>query len=395
MKNRPLLMIPGPIEFDPDVLAALGAPTASHVAPNFIEEFGQALERLREVFLSEDGQPFILAGSGTLAMDSPAANLIEPGDRALAVNTGYFGDRYGDILQRYGAEVTHVRADAIGGRPTLDAVAQALDAADYKLMTITQVDTSTAVLTDVEALAGLAADRGVLVVVDGVCSIAGEELRMSDWGVDVALTASQKAVGVPPGLALFVASQRALEAWRSRTTPVLNYYADWGNWLPIMEAYEARRPSYFGTPPVNLIRALNVSLGQILAEGMGARFARHEQVGRAFQAALAALGLGQVPTDPTIAAHTLTAPTYPEGIGGGDLLPRIKEAGAILAGGLHPEIKQTYFRIGHMGATDQADTLATIAAVEAGLAAAGYAFEPGAGVSAALHVFTGAPQPQA
>src|SRR5512147_2857855 len=110
MKNRSLLMIPGPIEFDPAVLSALGAPTTSHLAPEFIEAFGEALQRLRQVFLSSDGQPFILAGTGTLAMDSAGANLVEPGDRVLVVNTGYFGDRYGALLERYGARITHVRA---------------------------------------------------------------------------------------------------------------------------------------------------------------------------------------------------------------------------------------------------------------------------------------------
>ena len=94
----------------PAVLAAMGAPTTSHVAPDFIEAFGQALERLRDVFLCPDGQPFVIAGSGTLAMDLAGANLIEPGDRALVVNTGYFGDRFGPLLERYGAQVTHVRA---------------------------------------------------------------------------------------------------------------------------------------------------------------------------------------------------------------------------------------------------------------------------------------------
>src|SRR5512138_1842736 len=105
MKNRSLLMIPGPIEFEPAVLAEMGAPTTSHVAPNFIEAFGQALERLRQVFLCPDGQPFVLAGSGTLAMDTVGANLIEPGDRALVINTGYFGDRYAALLSRYGGQV--------------------------------------------------------------------------------------------------------------------------------------------------------------------------------------------------------------------------------------------------------------------------------------------------
>jgi len=150
-----------------------------------------------------------------------------------------------------------------------------------------------------------------------------------------------------------------------------------------MEAYEERRPAYFGTPPVNLIWALNVSLGQILAEGMTARFERHRALGRACQQAIAALGLGQVPLKAEEAAHTMTAPRYPAGITAADLLPRVKAAGAILAGGLHPEIKAEYFRIGHMGPTKLGDLLATIGAVETGLAACGYEFEPGVGVAAA------------
>lgn len=383
MKDRTLLMIPGPIEFEPAVLAALGAPTTSHVAPAFIDAFGQALERMRDVFLCPDGQPFVVAGSGTLAMDLAGANLIEPGDRALVYNTGYFGDRYGALLERYGASVTHLRAP-VGGRPDLDDVAQALDQAEYKLMTVTHVDTSTGVRADVQALAGLARECDTLLVVDGVCSVAGEELRMTDWGVDVALTASQKAISVPPGLALLVAGPRAMAAFRGRETPVPNYYADWANWLPIMEAYEGRRPSYFGTPAVNLIWALNVSLGQILGEGMEARFARHRTLSRACKSAMAALRLGQVPLEPEFAANTMTAPRYPAGIGAADLLPRIKSAGVILAGGLHPQIKAEYFRIGHMGPTNAGDVLATVGAVERGLAGAGYEFDPGVGVAAAM-----------
>jgi alanine-glyoxylate transaminase/serine-glyoxylate transaminase/serine-pyruvate transaminase len=386
MKDRTLLMIPGPIEVEPAVLAALGAPTTSHVAPDFIEAFGQALERLREVFLCPDGQPFVVAGSGTLAMDLAGANLIEAGDRALVVNSGYFGDRFGALLERYGAQVTHVRAP-VGGRPLLEEVEQALREGPYKLMTVTHVDTSTGVITDVQGLATLARRYETLIVVDGVCSVAGEELRMTEWGVDVALTASQKAISMPPGLALLVAGPRAMGAFRQRERPVANYYADWSNWLPIMEAYEARRPSYFGTPAVNLVWALNVSLGQILAEGMEVRFARHRALSRACKGAIAALGLDQVPLEPAFAANTMTAPRYPEGVTGADLLPRIKAAGAILAGGLHPEIKARYFRIGHMGPTNLGDLLATVGAIETGLKGCDYKFETGAGVAAALAAY--------
>ena len=383
MKNRTLLMIPGPIEFEPAVLAAMGAPTTSHLAPNFIEAFGQALERMRRVFLSDDGQPFVLAGSGTLAMDTAGANLVEAGDRALVVNTGYFGDRYAALLERYGARVTQVKAPP-GGRPSLEEVESALQNGAYKLVAITHVDTSTGVIADVRGVAELARRYGALSVVDGVCSVAGEELRMSEWGIDVALTASQKAIGAPPGLALLVAGPRAMQAFRQRKTPVANFYADWNHWLPVMEAYEARKTAYFGTPAVNLVFALNVSLGQILEEGLEARFARHARLSRACKAAIHALGLSQIPLKPEWAAHTMTAPRYPQGVNGPDFLTKVARAGVTLAGGLLPAIRGEYFRIGHMGAANLGDVLATIGAIEVGLAECGYAFERGVGVAAAM-----------
>lgn len=379
-------MIPGPIEFEPAVLQALGAPTASHAAPNFIEVFGQAIEGMREVWLSPAGQPFIIAGSGTLAMDIPAANLIEPGDKALVISTGYFGDRYEELLKRCGAEVTKLSAP-LGGVVEKETITNTLEQGNYKLMTFTHVDTSTAVKVDAKEMGELGQKYGVLTILDGVCSVAGEEIRQDEWGIDVVLTASQKAIGVPPGLALLVASPKAIKTWQERKSPVGNYYADWKNWLPIMEAYEARKPSYFGTPPVNHICALNVSLQQILAEGMEPRFARHQKIGAACRAAIQALGLQQVPTAAAHSAATLSAPCYPDGVTGPALLPKIKAAGVILAGGLHPDIKTIYFRIGHMGAVKPGDILTTIGAVESGLSACGYNFEPGTGVAAAQGIF--------
>ena len=381
MKNRTLLMIPGPIEFEPAVLAALGAPTTSHLAASFIEAFGQSLEQMRQVFQSPSGQPLVLAGSGTLGMDCAGANLVQPGDKALVVNTGYFSERFAQILERYGAEVTLVSASA-GARPELEQIKKALESNSYKLLTITHVDTSTAVIADVKKIAALGKKYGALVVVDGVCSVAGEELQMDAWGVDLTLTASQKAVGVPPGLALLMIGSRALEAFQQRATPVSNYYADWSNWLPIMQAYEGRKSSYFGTPPVNLIFALNVSLGQILAEGMPARIKRHIAISRACKAGISALGVSQVPLHPEYAAHTLTAPRYPIGVNGPEFLQRVLQAGVTLAGGLLPSIRNEYFRIGHMGAVTHGDIVATISAIETALAGCGYPFTPNIGIEA-------------
>ncbi len=382
MTDRSLLMIPGPIEFEPDVLQALGAPTISHVSPEFIEMFGQALEWMREVWICPSGQPFVVAGSGMLAMEMAVANLIEPGDKALVLSTGVFGDRYVELLNRYAADVHKIHAP-LGATIDLEDVESELEAHSYKLMTVTHVDTSTGVRVNAEAISALAQKHNVLTVLDGVCSVAGEELRQEEWGIDVVLTASQKAIGVPPGLALMVVSPRALSTWKERKTQVANYYADWNNWLPVMEAYEARQPSYFGTPPVNLVCALNISLKKLLEEGMGSRFLRHRKLGDACKAAIHALGLTQVPTDLAHAAVTLTAPYYPAGVTRGDFLPKVNQAGVVLAGGLHPEIKDDYFRIGHMGATSPGDLLATIGAIEAGLLGCSYKFELGTGVATA------------
>jgi alanine-glyoxylate transaminase/serine-glyoxylate transaminase/serine-pyruvate transaminase len=386
MIRKSLLMIPGPIEFDPEVLTELGKPTVSHVAPDFIEIFGKTIEQMRDLFQSRDGQPFLVAGSGTLAMDLAGANLTEPGDRALVVNTGYFGDRFGDILDRYGAEVKHIRGE-IGNIPDIHEVEQALIHSSYKLMTITHVDTSTGVLNKVQECAALGRKYNVLVIVDGVCSLAAEELQMSEWGIDVAFTASQKAVGVPPGLALLVAGPRAMQAFHQRKTPVANYYADWHNWIPVMQAYEARKAAYFGTPAVNLVRALHISLNQILEEGLAARTARHRRISKVFKSAIQALDLEQVPQNDDIAAATMTAPYYPQGFQPAEFLSRVSAEGVVLAGGLHPEIKTKYFRIGHMGSVNISDVITTIAAIESGLALSGYKFEPGIGLSAAMQTY--------
>lgn len=384
MKGKRTLMIPGPIEFTDEVLAEMGKATLSHVDPVFIDEFGQALEKMRKVWLAPTGQPFVVAGSGTLAMELAVANITEPGDNVLVVNAGYFSDRMAEIFRVYGANVD-IAPSALGDLPSVDEVRARLRAKKYKIVSVTHVDTSTGVRADVKGLAAAAREAGALSIVDGVCAVAGEELRQDQWGVDIALTASQKAIGVPPGLALLVASPRAMGAFKARRQPVRSYYCDWKNWLPVMEAYEARKAAYFGTPAVNLVRALNLSLGQILAEGMDERFARHDLGARAFRAGMKAMGMSFVPAREELCASTLSAPWYPEGIDSG-VLKLIAAEGVVLAGGLHPEIKTKYFRIGHMGMSDASEILATVGAIERGFAKAGYP-ATGAATAAAQAVF--------
>ncbi len=382
MSTRPLLMIPGPIEIEAGVQVAMARGSLSHLDPEFMQAFSRVLTRSRDVFGAPTGQPFVIAGSGTLAMEMAAANLVERGDAALVIDTGFFGDRMARILERHGATVTRV-GGVLGAASSIDEVSAALASSGATIVTITHVDTSTGVLAPVREYAALARERGALVIVDGVCSVGGEDLRMDEWGVDLALTASQKALGAPPGLAVLVAGPRAMEKWRARKTPVGAFYVDFGEWLPVMEAYEHGRVAYFGTPPVQLIAALDASLASLVAEGMDTRCDRHRRIAHAFRSAWTALELQMLPINESVTAHTLSAVYYPQGVDAA-LVARVREHGVVIAGGLHPAARTKYFRVGHMGSTGLPEILTTVGAVERALAASGWsAAMSGRGVAAA------------
>lgn len=373
--TRPLLMIPGPIEVSPAVEAACSGPPSSHTAPDLIAAFGDALRAMRAVWQAgDDARPFVVAGSGSLAMEMAVVNLLDPGARALVVHSGYFSDRMAQMLERRGARVDRVVAEP-GEAPGAAEVAAALAARPADAVFVTHVDTSTGVRAELEAIAAAVRPTGALLVVDGVCATGGERMRMAEWGVDVYLTASQKAIGLPPGLGLLVASARAVEARRRlATAPPLSL--DWESWRPIHEAYEAGRPSYFATPPTPLIRGLAVGLGEILAAGVEATWARHARVAEAMRAAWSAMNLRLLPQRPALAANTLSALWLPEGVDA-SLPARVAARGVYVAGGLLPELRTRYFRVGHMGwTTTRPELLArTVRAIGEALGEAGRAVD--------------------
>ncbi len=373
---KPLLMIPGPIEVSPAVTQAFSVPPPSHLAPSVIEAFGASLELMRKLWMAPpESQPFVLAGGGTAAMEMAVANLIEPEERVLVVNTGYFSSRLAEMLRRQGALVVEVEAP-VGEGPSAQEIEAALvglaELGPIKGLFATHVDTSTGVCLDPEPLARLARRYGALSVFDGVCATAAEEFRMEEWDADLYLTASQKAIGLPPGLALMVVSERALAARESRRATAPPMVLDWQQWLPIMGAYEERRPSYFSTPATNLILALPVSLREILADGPEARCDLHRSVATALRRAWQELGLEPVPRRAELVSNALSALRFPAGVDG-SLVGRIAAEGVIVAGGLHPEIRGEYFRVGHMGycLTQPAMIRRTVEAVAKALAAGG------------------------
>jgi len=380
----PLLMIPGPVELSPAVRAAAALPPPSHTSPRLIEAFGRSIERMREVWRADAAsQPFIVAGSGTLAMDTVAANLMAPGERAVVVKTGYFSDRMVTILLRWGVEVVEV-SSVVGGAPPAVEVQKALERSGrVRALFATHVDTSTGVRLDPEPLCRLAREAGVLSVIDGVCATAGERFAMADWGADVYFTASQKAIGLPPGLALMVASERALAARAARPGTPPPLFLDWDSWLPIHRAYEERKPSYFATPATSLVMALETGLGEILDEGIEARVETHARAAAAMRSAWRALDLRPVPRSEALTANTLSALNVPAGID--PAIPaRVAAHGVTIAGGLHPAIKNSSFRVGHMGyAVTRPDFLRrTVEAVAVALREAGAEVDPDAALEA-------------
>lgn len=387
---RPLLMIPGPTEYSAAVLAKLGEPASvhstqhtctahgchaqpaaphchgarltlalrrtvlcfgvsrpGHISSMFLAEFSSCLKLLRSVHLSETAQPFILSGSGTLGWDLIAVNLCERDHKALVVNTGYFSDSFVDCLDTYGVKAQQVKCEQIGQSVSEQRLREALQAnPGLQLVVLTQVDTSTAVLNDIKGMAAVVreAQPDAFIAVDGVCSFGGEDFRFDEWGIDAAMSCSQKALGAPPGLSTLLLSPRALQYVQSgRKTPIASYFGSLLRWLPIMKAYEAEQASYFATPNTSLVRALEVSLRGIVEYGVGKRVADHVAHSNAFKAAMSAIGLTQL-AEPARRANTLSAVYYPDTLDTSKFLGTVLASGVICAGGLHKDVKTKYFR---------------------------------------------------
>lgn len=373
--EHPLLLIPGSIEVSDAVLEANAVSSLSHTHQPFIGIFQSALQNLRKLFKSTDpeAQPFVISGSGTLGWDIVGSNLIKPNEDALVLSTGFFSDRFADALKTYGARTDVLKAET-GANIPLEKIEQQLQSKKYKLVTITQVDTSTAVLADVEKIAALVkkVSPETLIIVDGVCSIAVEDLEFDKWGIDYALTASQKAIGVPPGLSISFISKRAFDVALNRDHDS-TYFASLKRWTPIMKAYETGKGAYFATPSVQLINALKTSLDEILAKPLSERFAKHVKNSDWFKSELQKIGLKLVSEDGA-GSHALTAVYFPDGITGADLFPLTSKHNVVFAGGIAQPIATRYFRVGHMGVsvTEREDTKVAFEAIKDALRQLGH-----------------------
>ena len=335
------LRIPGPIPVPDDILEAMTGPMINHRGPEFADILYRVTDGLKQVFETAN-DTYILTSSGTGAMEAAVANTLSPGDKVLSASAGVFGDRFAQIAEIYGADVTRLNfpwGEAIDP----DALGDALNAdPKFKAVLVTQNETSTGVTNDLEAVARVvkgAFDK--LLLVDGISSACSIPLYTDAWQCDVVAAASQKGWMLPPGLAFVTFSEGAWKAYAESTMP--KFYFDMGQYK---HYYEIGQPPY--TPAVSLMFALDLALEMILDEGMGSVFERHASIGRMTRTGLKELGFSLFPSE-SVASNTVTAARVPDGVNAAELLALAqREHGVVIAGG-QQSLSGKIIRIGHMG----------------------------------------------
>jgi serine---pyruvate transaminase len=379
MMNKYRLMSPGPTPIPPEVSAAGALPIIHHRTPEFGEVFTRVNENLKRVFLTEN-DVFTYAASGTGAFEGAIQNLFSPGDKVLVVNNGNFGDRWVKMSKAFSLEVTELKYDW-GLKADNDEVAETLaNEPGIKAAMCVLSETSTGTVNDIEGFAKAA--ENVISIIDAVSGLGACTLRTDEWGVDVVIAGSQKALMTPPGLGFVSVSERALRAHEEARMP--RYYFDW---TAAKKAYAKDPPQTAWTPAVSLIIQLDIALRQLLEEGIENVFERHVLLGRAAREGVKGMGLKLFGPDEDMNS-AVTAANVPEGIDGKQLVRLVfREHGIQVAGGQGP-MEGRIFRIGHCGFFDSYDIIATIAAAELALESLDYPVELGSGVGAAQRVFS-------
>ena len=374
------LFIPGPTNVPERVRSAIDIPMEDQRAPD-LPAFTLPLFRdLKRIFQTRDGQVFLFPSSGTGGWEAAMTNTLSPGDKVLAARFGQFSHLWVDLCQRQGLDVEVVDVDWGEGVP-LDIFAEKLEADrghEIKAVLVCQNETATGVTSDVAGVRQAldAAGHPALLFVDGVSSIASIDFRMDDWGVDVAVSGSQKGFMLPAGLAILCVSPKALAA--AETARSHRCYFDFADMI------KTNAEGYFPyTPPLSLIRGLRVSVDLLLDEGLENVFARHNHVAEGVRRAVRAWGLELCAKEPKWHSDTVSAICLPEGYDSGELLRHAYYRYGISLGAGLSKVAGRVFRIGHLGDFNEILALSAIAGSEMALRDLGVPVEAGSGVAAA------------
>ncbi len=370
--QKQYLLAPGPTPVPPRVMQAMALPIVHHRAPAYKEIFTEVREGLQYLFQTSQ-EVLVFASSGTGAMEGTIINLFSPGDKVIAVRGGKFGERWSDLGRIYGLEVIDIDVEW-GQAVEVSEIAAVLEReGDVRAVLLQASETSTGVRHPVREVAELTRGRDTLTVVDAITGVGVFPLPMDEWGLDVVVTGSQKALMLPPGLAFTALSPKAWEFNKRSTLPC--YYFDFAK-----ELKNAEKGQNAYTPAVSLIVGLREVLRMIREETLEKVHARHARLAAAMRTGVEALGLELfAPASPSDA---VTAVKAPEGIDGQDIVKVLRGRGVTIAGG-QGHVKGKIFRLAHLGYVGDFDVLTGLAALELALAELGYELGGRSGVAAA------------
>lgn len=379
--DRPeFLMAPGPTEVPPDVLAAQAREVPYHRGPRFGSLLADCTSALRRILFTRN-DVLLYTGSGTLGMESAIVNICSPGDRILVLNTGNFADRFEEIARTYGVEAKTVTYDWGSNARAADAERELQADRSIKAVLCQHSETSTGIVNDVEVIGRAVKDTPALFVVDAISAVGAAPLRVDEWGIDVCIGGSQKALMTPPGICFVSISPDAWVANAEAACP--RYYTDWALAKAFLDKDIPETPF---TPAVTIVAAFHRALQILEEEGIEASWKRHEMLGRACREGVKALGL-DVQTEEAERACVLTAVVAPDGLDGAQIAEHLRSKHGIVVAPGQGKLKGKIFRIGHCGYYSPRDILMGLAALEATLQSLGYPVKGGAATGAAADVF--------
>lgn len=370
---------PGPVPVPSEVLIEMAKPIIHHRTAEFEEIFAEVREGLKYIYDTKQ-EVFILAASGTGAMEASVANTLSTGDKVLVVNSGKFGERWGKICRAYGVEVQEIMVEWGKEVDPADIEKALNDDPSIKAVLTQASETSTGVKHPIKEIAEITNKRdGVIQIVDGITGVGVFEIEFDNWGIDVLVGGSQKAFMLPPGLSFAAMSEKAWKFYESSNLP--KFYFDF---KPALKNAEKNTTTF--TPAVTLIVGLAAVLKRFTAEGRENMHKRHAKLALATREAMGAIGLEPFVQDtPSSALTIITAP--PE-IGAAKVIAALRDEFGITVAGGQDQAKGKIFRISHIGDIGKTDTLSIIAAIESVLNQLGYKFDFGAATKKASEILT-------
>ncbi|MGR3822401.1 MAG: L-aspartate--glyoxylate aminotransferase BhcA [Salipiger marinus] len=380
------VFIPGPTNIPERLRKACDMPTIDHRSPLFGQILHPAREGVRRVLKSDSAQIFIFPSTGTGGWETALSNCLSAGDTVLAARNGMFSHRWIDMCQRHGLGVEIVETPWGHGLPAdrYEEILTADTGHRIKAVLATHNETATGVKSDIASVRRAldAAGHPALLFVDGVSSIASMDFRFDDWGVDVAVTGSQKGFMLPPGLAITAFSAKAMAATDTATLPRTFFDVK-----DMAKGYANNAYPY--TPAVGLLNGLNEACGMLLAEGLDNVFARHHRIAEGVRAAVRAWGLELCAVSPEVYSDTVSAIRTPEGFNATDIVSHAASAYGVAFGTGLGEVAGKVFRIGHLGSLTDVMALSGLATAEMVMADLGLDIRLGSGVAAAQDYYRG------